>query len=121
MAGIVPVWASEIEPFPVRVTEKRLPEMKHYGDVHGLNGADLEPVDIITFGSPCQDLSIAGKRSGLGGSRSGLFYEAVRVITEMRKSTNGKYPRWAVWENVPYALQHIRHVMNRNQLCIAPP
>ena len=104
MAGIVPVWASEIEPFPVRVTEKRLPEMKHYGDVHGLNGADLEPVDIITFGSPCQDLSIAGKRSGLGGSRSGLFYEAVRVITEMRKSTNGKYPRWAVWENVPGAL-----------------
>ena len=104
MAGIVPVWASEIEPFPIRVTEKRLPEMKHCGDVHGLNGADLEPVDIITFGSPCQDLSIAGKRSGLGGSRSGLFYEAVRVITEMRKSTNGKYPRWAVWENVPGAL-----------------
>lgn len=104
MAGIVPVWASEIEPFPIRVTEKRLPEMKHFGDVHGLNGADLEPVDIITFGSPCQDLSIAGKRCGLGGSRSGLFYEAVRVITEMRKSTNGKYPRWAVWENVPGAL-----------------
>lgn len=78
--------------------------MKHYGDVHGLNGADLEPVDIITFGSPCQDLSIAGKRSGLGGSRSGLFYEAVRVITEMRKSTNGEYPRWAVWENVLGAL-----------------
>ena len=104
MEGITPVWASEIEPFPIRVTEKRLPEMKHYGDVHGLNGADLEPVDIITFGSPCQDLSIAGKRSGLGGSRSGLFYEAVRVIAEMRKSTNGKYPRWAVWENVPGAL-----------------
>lgn len=104
MAGITPVWASEIEPFPIRVTEKRLPEMKHYGDVHGLNGANLEPVDIITFGSPCQDLSIAGKRCGLGGSRSGLFYEAVRVIAEMRKSTNGKYPRWAVWENVPGAL-----------------
>lgn len=104
MAGITPVWASEIEPFPIRVTEKRLPEMKHYGDVHGLNGANLEPVDIISFGSPCQDLSIAGKRCGLGGSRSGLFYEAVRVITEMRKSTNGKYPRWAVWENVPGAL-----------------
>ena len=104
MAGITPVWASEIEPFPIRVTEKRLPEMKHYGDVHGLNGANLEPVDIITFGSPCQDLSIAGKRCGLGGSRSGLFYEAVRVIAEMRKSTNGQYPRWAVWENVPGAL-----------------
>ena len=92
MAGITPAWASEIEPFPIRVTEKRLPEMKHYGDVPGLTGADLEPVDIITFGSPCQDLSIAGKRCGLGGSRSGLFYEAVRVITEMRRSTNGKYP-----------------------------
>ena len=104
MAGITPVWASEIEPFPIRVTEKRLPEMKHYGDVHGLNGANLEPVDIITFGSPCQDLSIAGKRSGLGGSRSGLFYEAVRIIIEMRRNTNGKYPRWAVWENVPGAL-----------------
>ena len=104
MAGIIPVWASEIEPFPIRVTEKRLPEMKHYGDVHGLNGANLEPVDIITFGSPCQDLSIAGKRSGLGGSRSGLFYEAVRIIIEMRRNTNGKYPRWAVWENVPGAL-----------------
>ena len=104
MAGIIPVWASEIEPFPIRVTEKRLPEMKHYGDVHRLNGTNLEPVDIITFGSPCQDLSIAGKRSGLGGSRSGLFYEAVRVITEMRKSTNGEYPRWAVWENVLGAL-----------------
>lgn len=104
MAGIIPVLASEIEPFPIRVTEKRLPEMKHYGDVHRLNGTNLEPVDIITFGSPCQDLSIAGKRSGLGGSRSGLFYEAVRIIIEMRRNTNGKYPRWAVWENVPGAL-----------------
>ena len=80
MAGIIPVLASEIEPFPIRVTEKRLPEMKHYGDVHRLNGTNLEPVDIITFGSPCQDLSIAGKRSGLGGSRSGLFYYDVRII-----------------------------------------
>ena len=104
MAGIIPVLASEIEPFPIRVTEKRLPEMKHYGDVHRLNGTNLEPVDIITFGSPCQDFSIAGKRSGLGGSRSGLFYEAVRIIIEMRRNTNGKYPRWAVWENVPGAL-----------------
>jgi len=104
MAGITPVWASEIEPFPIRVTEKRLPEVKHYGDVHGLNGAEMEPVDIITFGSPCQDLSIAGRREGLSGSRSNLFYEAVRIIREMREKTNGKYPRWAVWENVPGAL-----------------
>ena len=103
-AGISPVWASEIEPFPVRVTQKRLPDMKHYGDVSKLNGGDLEPVDIITFGSPCQDLSIAGKRSGLDGARSGLFREAIRIITEMRCKTNGRSPRWAVWENVPGAL-----------------
>jgi len=103
LAGITPLWASEIEPFAVRVTTKRLPQMKHYGDVSALNGADLPPVDIITFGSPCQDMSIAGKRSGLDGSRSSLFYEAVRIIKEMRCATNGKYPRFAVWENVPGA------------------
>ena len=103
-AGIRPVWASEIEPFPIRVTEKRLPEMKRYGDIHGLHGAKLEPVDVITFGSPCQDVSIAGKREGLSGGRSGLFFEAIRVIREMREATNGEYPKWAVWENVPGAL-----------------
>ena len=103
LAGITPLWASEIEPFAVRVTTKRLPQMKHYGDVSSLNGADLPPVDIITFGSPCQDMSIAGKRSGLDGSRSSLFYEAVRIIKEMRCATNGKYPRFCVWENVPGA------------------
>ena len=103
-SGIHPVWASEIEPFPVRVTQKRLPDMKHYGDVSKLNGGDLEPVDIITFGSPCQDLSIADKRNGLDGARSGLFREAIRIITEMRCKTNGRSPRWAVWENVPGAL-----------------
>ena len=100
LAGIKPVFSSEIEPFPIRVTEKRLPEVKHYGDVNKLNGADLPPVDIITFGSPCQDMSIAGKRTGLDGSRSGLFYQAIRIIKEMRCKSNGKYPRYAVWENV---------------------
>ena len=103
-AGIRPVWASEIEPFPIRVTEKRLPEMKHYGDIHTLHGARLEPVDVITFGSPCQDVSVAGRREGLSGGRSGLFFEAIRIIREMREATNGEYPRWAVWENVPGAL-----------------
>ena len=103
-AGIRPVWASEIEPFPIRVTEKRLPEMKHCGDIHGLHGAKLEPVDMITFGSPCQDVSIAGRREGLSGGRSGLFFEAIRIIREMREATNGEYPKWAVWENVPGAL-----------------
>lgn len=103
ISGITPVWASEIEPFPIRVTTKRLPFMKHYGDVSVLNGAELPPVDIITFGSPCQDMSIAGKRSGLDGSRSSLFYEATRIVKEMRFKTNGKYPRFIVWENVPGA------------------
>lgn len=103
LAGIKPLWASEIEPFAVRVTTKRLPQIKHYGDVSSLNGAELPPVDIITFGSPCQDMSIAGKRGGLDGSRSSLFYEAVRIIKEMRCATNGRYPRFAVWENVPGA------------------
>ena len=102
-AGITPLWASEIEPFAVRITTKRLPQMKHYGDVSSLNGAELPPVNIITFGSPCQDMSIAGKRSGLDGSRSSLFYEAVRIIKEMRCATDGRYPRFAVWENVPGA------------------
>ena len=103
LSGITPVWASEIEMFPIRVTTKRLPFMKHYGDVSKMNGADIEPVDIITFGSPCQDMSIAGRREGLDGSRSSLFYEAVRIVKEMRCKTNGRYPRYIVWENVPGA------------------
>ena len=103
ISGIIPVWASEIEPFPIRVTTKRLPFMKHYGNVSRLNGADLEPVDIITFGSPCQDMSVAGRRAGLDGSRSNLFYEAVRIAKEMRDATDGRYPTWLCWENVPGA------------------
>lgn len=108
LCGITPVWASEVEPYPIAVTTSRFPNMKHYGDVSKVNGAEVEPVDIITFGSPCQDMSIAGKRAGLKHeskgddktTRSGLFMEAVRIIKEMRKATNGKYPRFAIWENV---------------------
>ena len=103
LAGITPIFSSEIEPFPVRVTEVRFPNMKHYGDVSKLKGAELPPTDIITFGSPCQDMSIAGCRDGLSGSRSSLFYEAIRIIKEMREATNGQYPRYIVWENVPGA------------------
>lgn len=100
LSGIVPVWKSEIEPFPIAVTEKRLPFVKHLGDINSVNGAEIEPVDIITFGSPCTDLSVAGKRQGLNAERSGLFFQAIRIIKEMRGATNGKYPRFAVWENV---------------------
>jgi DNA (cytosine-5)-methyltransferase 1 len=98
--GITPVWASEIEPFPIRVTTKRIPNMKHLGDISKINGGEIEPVDIITFGSPCTDLSIAGRRDGLDGKQSSLFYEAIRIIKEMRDKTNGNQPRFIVWENV---------------------
>ena len=104
LSGIQPVWNSEVEPFCIRVTSKRLPGVKHYGDVSVLDGAELPPVDIITFGSPCQDLSVAGKRAGIqDGERSGLFFQAIRIIKEMREKTNGEKPRYCVWENVPGA------------------
>ena len=127
-SGITPVWASEIEDFPIAVTKLRFPSMTHVGDITKLNGAELPPVDIICGGSPCQDLSVAGARAGLAGARSGLFMEQMRIVREMRAADQkrGRFgvdirPRWMCWENVPYALQHINDVMNRNQLCIAPP
>ena len=100
LAGIRPVWSSEIEPFAIRVTTKRLPFVKHYGDIRTLKGDELEPVDILTMGSPCQDISIAGRREGLAGSRSGLFYEGIRIAEEMRRATHESKPRYIVWENV---------------------
>lgn len=109
MCGIEPVGACEVEPFPIAVTHKRFPNMKHLGDVSKVNGAELEPVDVITFGSPCQDLSVAGRRAGLqDGERSSLFFQAIRIIKEMRNATNGRYPRFAVWENVPGAFSSNR-------------
>ncbi len=116
LCGIEPVWASEVEPYPIAVTKSRFKNMKHLGDISKINGAEIEPVDIITFGSPCQDLSVAGKRAGLKHeangdeetTRSGLFIEAVRIIKEMREATNGEYPRYAIWENVPGAFSSNR-------------
>lgn len=109
LCGIDPVWASEIEPYPIRVTKKNFPRMKHLGDVTQIKSDEIEPVDIITFGSPCQDLSIAGKRAGIhDGERSSLFFEAIRVIREMREKTHGRYPTFAVWENVPGAFSSNR-------------
>ena len=111
MCGIRPVWSSEIEPFPLKVTAARFPEVKQLGSVTDIDGGAVEPVDIITFGSPCQDLSVAGKQLGIHeGQRSNLFFEAVRIIKEMRAADErigrtGKHirPRFAVWENVPGA------------------
>jgi len=102
--GIEAPWASEIMPCAISVTRRHLPRMEHVGDITELHGGELPPVDIITFGSPCQGLSAAGKRRGLADPRSGLFSEAIRIIDEMREATDGKYPTWAVWENVPGAL-----------------
>ncbi len=101
--GVTPIWASEIEPYPIAVTRSRFPQMRHLGNVAEVHGDKVQPVDVITFGSPCQDMNVAGKRAGLDGSRSGLFHEAIRIIKEMREKTNGEYPKYAVWENVPGA------------------
>ena len=104
LAGIEPVWAAEVEPYPIAVTRSRFPQMMHLGSVTGVHGDKVQPVDVITFGSPCQDLSVAGKRAGIhDGQRSNLFFEAIRIIKEMREATNGRYPAFAVWENVPGA------------------
>jgi DNA (cytosine-5)-methyltransferase 1 len=99
LCDIKPIWASEVEPFPIRVVTKRLPDVQHLGDINALDGSKIPPVDIVTFGSPCQSFSVAGKREGMKG-KSGLFYQAVRVIREMREATNNTYPRFAVMENV---------------------
>lgn len=103
-SGITPVWASEIAPFPTLVTYRRFPDMARFGDVSKIDGAGVPEVDVVTFGSPCQDLSVAGRREGLTGSRSGLFFEAIRIIKQMRAASGGRYPRFVVWENVPGAL-----------------
>lgn len=104
LSGIRPVWAAEVEPYPIAVTRSRLPMMQHLGSVTEVHGDKVQPVDVITFGSPCQDLSVAGKRAGIHeGQRSNLFFEAIRIIKEMRAATNGRYPTFAVWENVPGA------------------
>ena len=100
---IKPIWAAEIEQNCIDITRYRFPEVMHVGSVTELKGDEIQPVDIITFGSPCQDLSIAGQRKGLKGNRSGLFMEAIRIIEEMRLATNGKYPTFIIWENVPGA------------------
>lgn len=109
ICGVEPVYASEIEPYPIAVTKSRFPKMKHLGNVANIKGDQIEPVDIITFGSPCQDMSVAGKRAGLKHTaagddettRSGMFMEAIRIIKEMRNKTNGVYPTWTRYVQCP--------------------
>ena len=107
-AGVTPVWASEIEAFPCSVTARHFPEVKQLGDITKIDGAEIPPVDIVCAGSPCQDLSIAGKREGLDGAKSGLFRRAVDIVRAMRRATGGRYPRFFVWENVPGAFSSNR-------------
>ena len=115
--GIVPVWASEIVPDAISITKRHFPEMVHLGDITALSGDKIPTVDVITFGSPCQNFSQIGDKSGIQGVKSSLFYQAIRIIDEMRNASGNRFPAIAVWENVPYVLKHINDVMNRNQLC----
>jgi DNA (cytosine-5)-methyltransferase 1 len=103
-AGWTCAWQVEWDKQCQQVLKHHWPDIAKYGDVSDVNGTTITPVDCITFGSPCQDLSVAGKRAGLDGNRSGLFFEAVRIIKEMRDATGSVYPRWAIWENVVGAL-----------------
>lgn len=138
--GIEPRWASEVEPLPMLITRKNFPEMPHLGDINYLKGNEAEPVTVIAGGSPCQDMSVAGQRAGLDGSRSSLFREQIRVTKEMRNrdikaGRTGKYirPRFMVWENVPGAfssnkgtdfqavLQEIIHVADETATVPLPP
>lgn len=106
--GIKPVWASEIEPFPIAVSKQSFPYIQHLGDIKNLDGRSVPPADIVTGGSPCQNLSVAGRREGLYGSQSSLFFEQIRIIKEMRtndikagRKEKDIRPRIMVWENVP--------------------
>lgn len=138
--GMKALWASEIEPFPIRVTQKNFPDMKHYGDIGKMNGYAVEPVDVVAGGSPCQDMSIAGARAGLDGEKSGMFRHYIRVVKEMRQSDidagrKGKQirPRYLVWENVPGAfssnkgedfrevLKAIVHIVDEYAVIPKPP
>lgn len=99
-AGIKPLWRCEIDEYPRAVSEYHFPDVDSYGDIRKIHGNEIVPVDIICAGSPCQNLSVAGNRRGLQGNESSLFYESIRILREMRDATNGKYPRFFVWENV---------------------
>ena len=103
--GITPVWASEIIPDAISITKRHFPEMVHLGDITKLDGGKIPAVHVITFGSPCQNLSQIGNRTGLNGAKSSLFYQAIRIIEEMRDASGGLYPAIAVWENVIGAMQ----------------
>ena len=107
-AGLSSQYQCEIDPACRSVLERVWPSVPRWDDVSTLSGAQIlsqaQNPEVIVWGSPCQDLSVAGKRAGLAGERSGLFYEGIRIIREMREASDGRYPRISVWENVRGAL-----------------
>lgn len=103
-AGLTPAGMCEIDPAARSVLERHWPDVPKHDDVTTLRAETFGPAEVVTFGSPCQDLSTAGNRAGLAGDRSGLFIEAVRYVRDMQEATNGEFPRCAVWENVTGAL-----------------
>ena len=98
--GIKTIWSSEIDKNAISISKRHFPKVEQLGDITKLKARDIKPVDIITFGSPCQNFSTAGDLTGLIGEKSSLFHQAIRFIKEMRYVTNGKYPTFVVWENV---------------------
>ena len=98
--GILPAWASEIEKYPISITRRHFPNMLHLGDITKLDGGKIPAVHVLAFGSPCQNLSLCGTRTGLAGEKSSLFFQAIRIIQEMRDASGGKFPVICLWENV---------------------
>ena len=107
-AGMTTVFQCEIDKNCLQTLNHHWPTVPKWDDVSTLTGQYIldhcDGVDLVAWGSPCQDLSVAGKRAGLTGERSGLFHQGIRIIKELRELSNGKYPTWSIWENVAGAL-----------------
>ena len=111
-AGMKTIYQCEWDKHANSILERHWPTVPRWGDISSLTAQEIlrhgTPPDVVAWGSPCQDLSVAGKRAGLEGERSGLFHEAIRIINELRKETNNEYPRISIWENVAGALSSNR-------------
>lgn len=107
-AGMTTVFQCELDKNCRQTLDHHWPDIPKWDDVSTLTGQYIldhcDGVDVVAWGSPCQDLSVAGKRAGLTGERSGLFHQGIRIIKELRELSNGKYPTWSIWENVAGAL-----------------
>jgi DNA (cytosine-5)-methyltransferase 1 len=111
-AGMKTIYQCEWDKHANSILERHWPQVPRWGDISTLTAKEIlrhgTPPDVVAWGSPCQDLSVAGKRAGLEGERSGLFHEGIRIINELRKETNNEYPKISIWENVAGALSSNR-------------